>query len=65
MTQKEWVFLIWNTATLYNGHPAGEDVRRILSDIGAPHGFTVEDAFEYEAAQRQRLEKFSLKARES
>jgi hypothetical protein len=64
MTLTEWVFLIWNTDTIYNGHPAGDDVRRILDAIGAPYGFTAESAFDYAAPQRERLEEFSLRERD-
>jgi hypothetical protein len=61
MTLKEWVYLVWNTATLYNGHPGGEDIRGILDRIGAPYGFTVKDALDgYDAAQMQTLGEFSL-----
>jgi hypothetical protein len=43
-TIKEWVFLVWNTAALYNGHPSGNDVWDILNRIGTSYGFNVEDA---------------------
>jgi hypothetical protein len=65
MSQKEWVYLCWNYEELCSGHPAQEDLRRILDGIGAPHGFSVENAFHYAAPQRERLEEFSLRVRES
>jgi hypothetical protein len=50
MTLKERVFLVRNTDSLYNGHPAGNDVREILTRIGAP----------YEAPPRHTLVEFRL-----
>jgi hypothetical protein len=62
MTLKEWVFLVWSTETLYNGHPAGDDVRALLNRIGAAYGFNVEDAFEnYAVPQSETVAEFELK----
>jgi hypothetical protein len=59
MTLQEWVYLVWNTEALYNGHPGGEDVRGILDRTDARYGFTVEDALDgYEAARRQTSSDF-------
>jgi len=59
MTLKEWVFLVWNVDTLYNGHRAGDDVRVLLERIGAAYGFTVDDALDnYDAPQQVTLAEF-------
>jgi hypothetical protein len=41
--------------------PAGDDVRALLNRIGAPYGFSVDDALDgYAAAQMETLSEFSL-----
>jgi hypothetical protein len=65
MTLKDWVYLVWTTATLYDGHPGSEDIHGILDRIGAPYGFTVEDALNgYEPARLKTLSEFSLQHRD-
>jgi hypothetical protein len=62
ITLKEWVFLIWNIDTLYNAHPAVEDVRNPVNRIGQPRGFGVDRAPEnYESPQSQTREEFRLR----
>jgi hypothetical protein len=64
VTIKEWVFLVWNTEALFNGHPSGTDVRDILNRIGQPYGFSVHDALEnYAPPQGNPLAEFQLKPR--
>jgi hypothetical protein len=66
MTIKEWVFLVWNTEALHNGHPSGKDVRDILDRIGQPYGFSVDDAIEkYAAPEGNALAEFKLEPRYS
>jgi hypothetical protein len=62
LSLKEWVFLIWNTDVLYNGHPAGPDVRHILDRIGADcGGYGVDYALDnFEPPRHQTLSQFSL-----
>jgi hypothetical protein len=62
LSLKEWVYLIWNCDVLYNGHPAGADVRHILDRIGAAYSFSVDNAFDnLEPPRHQTLSQFSLR----
>jgi hypothetical protein len=46
MTLKEWVYLVWSSTALYDGHNSGEHIRCILNRIGGPYGFIVDDALD-------------------
>jgi hypothetical protein len=65
LTLREWVFLVWNTYSIYDGHAAGEDVHRLLDRIAEQWGLiSVEEVFEqYDSPKRGALRDFKLQRR--
>ena len=52
MTKQEFEFLVRRVEEMYCGDPNVDGVRALLDHIGAPYGFTVEDALETSPRRR-------------
>jgi len=52
MTKQEFEFLVSRVEEMYCGDPNVDGVRALLDHIGAPYGFTVEDALETSPRRR-------------